>query len=106
MDQREQAGLHDSKDRHAFSKTVDRGTPSLLEKQQNGGDQRSCVADTDPPDEIDDREAPAYRYVDAPDSSALPDEAGNRPVQNAQDHYGQANDKEPQHRRVLGEHDA
>ena len=41
-----------------------------LQQQQNRRDQRAGVADTDPPDEVDDGEAPADRDVDAPDADA------------------------------------
>ena len=36
------------------------------------------VADTDPPHEIDDGEAPAYRDVDAPDADAEQEQVGDR----------------------------
>ena len=37
---------------------------------KNGGDQRAGVADTDPPDEIDDGKAPADGNIDAPNAHA------------------------------------
>ena len=40
-------------------------------QQQDGRDQRAGVADADPPDEVDDVEAPADRDVVAPDADAL-----------------------------------
>jgi hypothetical protein len=55
-----------AKQRHGFGETVDRIAPRLIQQQQNRRDQRSGVADTDPPDEVDDREAPADRNVDTP----------------------------------------
>ena len=74
MDQREQASLHDREYGHGLSKAVDGGAPALLEQQKNRGDQRSGVANTDPPDKVDDGEAPANRNIDAPDASALEEE--------------------------------
>ena len=71
MQNREHAGAHDREKRHGFRESVDRVSPGLIEQQQNGRDQRAGVADTDPPDEIDDREAPADRDIDAPDADAL-----------------------------------
>ncbi len=44
---------------------------SCFKQEQNRGDQRSGVADTDPPDEVDDRESPGDRDVDAPDADAF-----------------------------------
>ena len=45
-----------------------------LSSSKNGGDQRAGVADTDPPDEIDDGESPANGNVDAPNANALEEE--------------------------------
>ena len=53
---------------------------SCLKQQQDRGDQRAGVADADPPDEVDDREAPADRDVDAPDPDALEQQPGDRDI--------------------------
>ena len=47
-----------------------------LQQQQDRRDQRAGVADADPPDEVDDVEAPADRDVDAPDADALDEQVG------------------------------
>ena len=47
-----------------------RRPPLLAQQQQDRRDQRAGVADADPPDEVDDVEAPADRDVDAPDADA------------------------------------
>ena len=60
VQQREHAGASHGEQRHGFGETVDGVAPGLLQQQQNGGDQRTGVTDTDPPDEIDDGEAPSY----------------------------------------------
>ena len=60
----------------ASAKRLMRGAPLLLEQQQDGGDQRAGVADTDPPDEVDDVEGPADRDVVAPDADALGQRVG------------------------------
>ena len=67
---REHAGAGHGEQRHRLGKAVDRVAPALLEQQQNRRNQRAGVADTDPPDEVDDGEAPADRNVDAPDADA------------------------------------
>ena len=57
----------------------------LPQQQQNGRDQRSGVADTDPPDEVDDGESPADRDVHAPNANALVEQPADRqqkPLQN------------------------
>src|SRR5882757_8616669 len=52
MDERENTGASNGKQRHRFRKTVDGGAPLLVQQEQNGGNQRTGVADTDPPDEV------------------------------------------------------
>ena len=70
-------GAGDGEQRHRLGEAVDRGAPLLVEQQQDGRDQRAGVADADPPDEVDDREAPADRDVDAPDADALDEQPGD-----------------------------
>src|SRR5689334_11752322 len=66
MQQRKQPRASDGKQRHGFGKAVDRGAPLLVQQQQDGGYKGSSVADSNPPDKIDDCEAPRHRNVDAP----------------------------------------
>ena len=56
---------------HRFRESVDRGAPLLIEQKENGGNERACVPDTDPPNEIDDREAPSDGDVNAPNADAF-----------------------------------
>src|SRR5262249_12035511 len=58
VNQREDAGAGNREERHRFGKTVDRSAPLLIQQEQNGGDERAGVADTDPPNEIHDGESP------------------------------------------------
>ena len=69
--QRKHAGAGDGEQRHRLGEAVDRRAPFLVQQQQDRRDQRAGVADADPPDEVDDREAPGHRHVDAPDADAL-----------------------------------
>ena len=48
-----------------------RRAPLLPEQEQDGGDQRAGVADTDPEDEVGDVPGPADRLVVAPDADAV-----------------------------------
>ena len=105
VDQREDARAHDREDRHAFREAVDRRPPALFEQQQDRRDQRAGVADADPPDEVDDREAPADRDVDAPDPRALDQQPGHGHAQHAHDHEADGHDDEPGQRRVAAEDD-
>ena len=66
VEEREQQGAHDREQGHRLGEAVDRRAPLLLEQQQDGGDQGAGVADTDPPDEVDDVEGPADRDVVPP----------------------------------------
>ena len=86
MEQGEHAGAGDGKQRHGFGKAVDGVAPALPQQQKNGGNQRAGVADTDPPDKIDDGEAPADGDRDAPNADALEEQI----TDGKQQHHGQA----------------
>ena len=82
--QREQQRADDREQRHRLGEAVDRRAPLLLEQQQDRGDQRAGVADTDPPDEVDDAERPADRDVVPPDADALVQRPGDGDHQHAE----------------------
>src|SRR5271170_8080325 len=98
MNQREKAGAGHGEERHSFRKTVDRCAPLLIEQKENGGNQSSGVADTDPPDEVDDRKAPADGNVDAPDADALHDQVADGDVQHAKNAEGKKETRVPAER--------
>ena len=106
VDEREHAGADHGEDGHGLGEAADGVAPGLLEEQQNGGDQGAGVADTDPPDEVDDGEAPGHRLRDGPDANALEEEPGNRNEQHRCARARDAEDGQPAQRRVRGEHDA
>ena len=85
MQDREEPGAGDGEQRHRLGEPVDRRPPRLLEQQQDRRDQRAGVADADPPDEVDDGEAPADRDVDAPDADALHQQIGDRDHQHVRE---------------------
>ena len=93
--QREQQRAGDREQRHRFREAVDRSAPVLLEQQQDRRDQRAGVADADPPDEVDDREAPADRDVDAPDPGALDQQVGQRQAEHRHPHQADEEPEEP-----------
>ena len=63
----------------ASAKAVDRCSPAPDRKQeQDGRDQGAGMADTDPPDQVDDREAPGHRDVQAPDAGTDEEELHHR----------------------------
>src|SRR6267378_2303164 len=74
VNEREHTRASHGEKRHGFRKTVDGGAPLLIQQKQNRGDERAGVADTDPPDEIDDSKSPADGDVDAPDAGAFDDQ--------------------------------
>ena len=70
MHQRVDTGARNSKDRHRLGSTVDRGAPVLPEEEQDRRDERPGVPDADPPDEVDNIEAPGNRNINPPDANA------------------------------------
>ena len=47
--------------RHSLGEAVDRGAPFLMRQEQHGRNQRTGVADADPPDVVGDRKNPTRR---------------------------------------------
>ena len=70
VEKRKDAGTGHGKEGHGFGKAVNRGPPLLVQKQQNRRNQRASVANANPPDEVNDGEAPSYRDIEAPDTRA------------------------------------
>ena len=105
VEQREHGCARHREERHRLRKAVDRRAPLLAEEQQDGGDQRAGVADTDPPDEVDDVERPADGNVVAPDADARQQQVADGHVQDHQQHERDEEPEEPADRRALGQHD-
>src|SRR5271166_135331 len=78
VNQREQTSAGHGEEGHGFGEPVNGSAPLLVQQEENGRNQRTGVADTDPPNEIDNGEAPANGDVNAPDSDALNNQPGNR----------------------------
>ena len=106
VDHREHAGADHGKDGHGLGEAADRVAPSLLEEQQNRGDQRARVADADPPNEVDDRKSPAHRLRHAPDADALKEQPGERHHQQGGPYAAYAEKGKPAQRRARRQHDA
>ena len=88
----------------ASEKRLIAGPPLLVQQQEDRRDQRAGVADADPPDEVDDREAPGHRDVDAPDADADVKEPGDGDGQDLEHgEAGQEADPPPSGVR-LGQH--
>src|ERR1019366_8489801 len=104
VQQREHAGAGYGKQRHGFGETVDGIAPGLLQQQQNGRDQRAGVTDTDPPDEVDDGEAPAYGDVDTPDADANQEQVSNRRHQNRHQAHADGQARQPAQAYRPGQH--
>ena len=71
MQHGKESGAGYGKKRHGFGETVDGIAPGLPEQKQNGGNQRAGVADSDPPDKVDDGKSPSGGDGDAPNAYAL-----------------------------------
>ena len=64
------SGAHHRENRHRFGGAVHARAPLLAQQKENRGDQRSGVADTDPPHEVDDVPAPHGRVMISPNADA------------------------------------
>src|SRR5256885_2241810 len=73
----------DGEDRHRFGEAIDRRAPLLTEQEKNGADERSGVADADPPDEVRDVPGPVDRRVVTPDADARVEEVSDREAEDA-----------------------
>src|SRR5579872_333948 len=83
MNERKDTGASHGEKCHRLGKPIDGSAPLLVEQKENGGNKCTGVADTDPPHEIDDGEAPADGNVDAPDTHALQDQVADGDVHHA-----------------------
>src|ERR1700683_37504 len=77
MQQGEHAGASYGENGHRFGEAVNRRTPLLMQEEKDGGNQRSSVPDTNPPNEIYDGESPRDRDSNSPNSYALYQQIGN-----------------------------
>ncbi len=80
------ACAYNGENRHRLCEAANRVSPALFEQQQDCGDQRASVTDADPPDEVDNGEAPGHRLRDAPNSNAFQKE----PCDSDESHTSQA----------------
>jgi hypothetical protein len=73
--------------------------------KKDGGDERAGVADSDPPHEVDDGEAPADGDGHAPDADAFQEQVADGVEHHHRHQKGDAEADEPSVRRGTGEHD-
>ena len=102
MQERKQARAGHGEERHRLGESVDRRPPVLLEQEEDRRDQGAGVADADPPDEVDDREAPHHRDVDPPDADAVVKQHGDRHEQEQRERRADAHAQKPA--PVVGPH--
>src|SRR5438128_4325816 len=62
----ENRGANDCKKRHRLRRAVNRSAPFLVEQKQDCRDERACVSDTDPKNEVGDVPSPANRMIQSP----------------------------------------
>ena len=91
--------------RHGFGETVDRIAPLLTEQKQDGGDERPGMTDADPPDEVDNGEAPSDRDGHAPDADSFEEEVSDGEQHHHGEHEADAESDEPAVRGGAGQHD-
>ncbi len=83
VDDRKQAGADHRKYRHRLGEAVEGITPGGADHQQQRRDQGPGAADGNPPDVVDDGEAPVDRDVDPPDADAAQEQPADRNHQQA-----------------------
>ena len=101
----ENSGAGHGEQCHGFGKAVDGVAPRLAQQEEDGGDECAGVADTDPPDEVDDGEAPADGDGHAPDADALQEEIADGIEHHHREHEADAEADEPAVRSGTGQHD-
>ena len=95
MDDGEHASLRHGEDGHRLGKAVDGCAPFLAEEQEDGRDQRSGVANADPPDEVDDSETPGDGVVEPPNAGAAIKQHAQRSDQHQCQQRGEAYGPQP-----------
>ncbi|OPZ06824.1 MAG: hypothetical protein BWZ08_02192 [candidate division BRC1 bacterium ADurb.BinA292] len=106
VEEREHAGAGDGEEGHRLGEAIDGIAPGLLHQEQDCGDQRAGVTDADPPDEIDDGEAPGDRHIDAPDADAADENPGDRGEEEHHQEEAKAESQPPEARGRAGDDDA
>src|SRR5712692_8990398 len=101
----EQAGASYRKQCHRFREAIYRVTPRLPQKQKNCGNQSAGVADSNPPHEVDNGEAPPHRDIHAPNAYAPHEQIADDVQHHHRDQERDAKTEEPSHRRRTRQHD-
>ncbi len=105
MQQRKHPRASHRKQRHGLGKSIDRGAPFLTQQKKNRGNQRPGVPDSNPPDEIDDRKAPADGNIDAPYPHADRQQPSHRVQKHHQQRERDGEAEEPAAPPPLPQHD-
>ena len=106
MEQRKKCRTRYGEDGHRLGEAVNRSAPFLVQQQQDCRNKSTRVADTDPPYEIHNREAPRDRDVNAPNSDAANEQPSDRKVEQHEQHEGDAETAEPAEPKWPLEHGA
>ena len=100
VDSRKRTRASNSKNGHRFGKPIDTGSPMLSKQKENGGNQRTGMANADPKHKVHDRPRPEHRSVVAPDPHAfrneIPDQAEEHQSQRRRNSEGHV----PSHGRL------
>src|SRR6185312_1462055 len=95
---------HDGKDGHRFREPVYGTAPGLIHQQQEGGDQRAGMTDSDPPDEIRDGESPRDWNFNAPNADSFREQIGDRDSEHDKKEQAEPERTPPEQRHLAGEH--
>src|SRR5271155_2095607 len=105
MEERECARASNGEERHGFGEAVDGSTPFLVEQKKDGGDERSGMANANPPNEIDDGESPRDGNADSPDAHTFEQEICDGDVEDHQQAEADGKTNHPALRRASSEDD-
>ena len=105
MEHRIHARLRHGEKGHCLGEAVDRGPPLLPQQEQDRRDERAGVADSDPPDEVDDRESPSDRRVDSPDPDPAHEEHADGEKEEDRQQESDAEPDRPEDRSLARQND-
>src|SRR4029078_5366614 len=90
--------LCDGEESHRFRKSIDRRSPLLTKQEKNRGNQCARVTDSDPPNKVEDVDAPRDRNVHAPKADTYKNQVDDRQQHQLEKRKGNRKAKEPRQR--------
>ena len=98
MEQREDTRADHRENRHGLGRSVNRSSPALLQQTEDGGNQRSSVANTNPENEVNNRPAPVDRICQSPHTDTRADKPKEAHAREGCSHQRNRHADPPPHR--------